>query len=160
MGAVVDQDTIYVHIADELKCVADQVDSVVDRFDGYFEDILAKEDPEAMTQAFLQVGGQVFRDGITIQRIAVLLLFSYKLVKLYLRKLREKVTQFLGPQVTKFIVLAGKFLFAAFLKYQVISWVRQQGGWQNLASSWTSLAFVVGIGLVGLAYVARYWKSS
>ena len=155
-----DQDAVCVNIAEELKCIADQVDSVVDHYDGYFEEILREEDSDAMTKAFLQVGGEVFRDGITLQRIGVLLLFSYKLVKLFLRKVTQRVTQFLKWNVTEFIILAGKFIFAAFVKYQVLSWVRQQGGWQNLTPSlsWTSVAIFTGTVLIGLGFAARFWK--
>ena len=160
MGTGTDQDSVYVNIADDLKCIADQVDAVVAHYDGYFEEILMKEDPDAMTQAFLQVGGEVFRRGITIQRIFVLLLFGYKLVKYFLRKMAQGVAQLIPADITKFIILAGKFICEVFVKYKVLSWVREQGGWQNLAPavSWTSVAIFAGVVLAGVGFVARIWK--
>ena len=160
VGTGTDQDSVYVNIADDLKCIADQVDTVVAHFDGYFEEILMKEDPDAMTQAFLQVGGEVFRSGITIQRIFVLLLFGYKLVKYFLRKMAQGVAQLIPADVTNFIILAGKFICEVFVKYKVLSWVREQGGWQNLAPavSWTSVAIFAGVVLAAVGFVARIWK--
>lgn len=160
LGTTLGQDAVCANIADELKCIADKVDSVVEQYDGYFEEILKDDDDEAMKQAFLKVGGEVFRSGITTQRIVVLLLFGYKLVKLFLRKVAQKVTGLLPSHVTDFIILAGKFVFAAFMKYQVLSWVREQGGWQNLAPSisWATAAFVVGAMLIVFGFVARFWR--
>ena len=160
VGTGTDQDSVYVNIADDLKCIADQVDAVVAHYDGYFEEILMKEDPDAMTQAFLKVGGEVFRGGITTQRIFVLLLFGYKLVKYFLRKMAQGVAQLIPADVTNFIILAGKFICEVFVKYKVLSWVREQGGWQNLAPavSWTSIAIFAGVVLAGVGFVARIWK--
>ena len=160
MGTGTDQDSVYVNIADDLKCIADQVDAVVAHYDGYFEEILMKEDPDAMTQAFLKVGGEVFRGGITTQRIFVLLLFGYKLIKYFLRKMAQGVAQLIPADVTKFVILAGKFICEVFVKYKVLSWVREQGGWQNLAPavSWTSVAIFAGVVLAGVGFVARIWK--
>lgn len=159
-GTGTDQDAVYVNIAEDLKCIADQVDAVVAHYDGYFEEILRLKDPDAMTQAFLQVGGEVFRGGITIQRIFVLLLFGYKLVKYHLRKMAQGVAQLIPADITKFIILAGKFICEVFLKYKVLSWVREQGGWQNLAPalSWTSVAIFAGVVLAGIGFLASVWK--
>lgn len=143
-------------IALELDIVVEQVDTVVDNYSKDLDRIIERNDPEAMSQSFQQVGEHLFRKGITTMRIFVLLRFGYKLVQRFFLNLKRGMDQCLGTEVSDFILLVGTFLFKAFLKNHVMPWVREHGGWQRVLSSvnWGALAVCAGVVLIGLGL----WK--
>ena len=147
-------------IGNELRTISDKVDNIVDVYNGYFERMLASEDSEVMLNTFLQVGGQVFRDKITPQRIIVLLVFSYKLVKLYMRKIKQRAKHLIQKDISNFLIQTGQFLVKAFLKYSVLQWIRMNGGWSSLVpTSWSHYVVILGTVVVVSFLIARYWKS-
>lgn len=145
-------------ISGELKHMVEQVDGRVDRLSLQMEKIFEQKEPEAMRQVFLQVAENVFRKGITTMRIFVLLRFSYKLVQHFFLKAKNKMEQHLGTEVTHFILLVGSFLIKAFLKCNILPWLKKNGGWRILLPSfnWGVLAVCTGLFLVGLGL----WKMS
>jgi hypothetical protein len=147
-------------IGKELRTISDQVDGVVQGYAGYFDQMLAQEDSDQMAETFLQVGGRVFEKGVTLGGIIVLLVFSYKLVKLYMRKLKNRAKQILQKDITSFLVRAGTFLAKAFVKYNVLQWVRRQGGWSEVVlDNWPQYAIVFGVALIVTTLAVSYWKS-
>ena len=158
IGLNMEDKEVLKNIAVEFDSVVEQVDGVLDRYSADLDRIIQRNEPEATNQAFLQVAEHLFRKGITTLRIFVLLRFGYKLVQRFFLKVRKKMDQYLGTEVTNFILLVGTFLFKAFLKNHILCWVKGNGGWQSLLSSFNlgGLAICVGVFLIGFGL----WKMS
>ena len=153
-----EDEEVFSHIAVELVQVVEEVDAKLESRIPQIDEILECNGPQAMRQTFLKVSEYLFRKGITNLRIFVLLRFSYMLVQRFFLKVKNKMEQHLGTEVTKFILLVGDSLFKAFLKSCILPWLKENGGWRILLPSfnWGGLAVCAGLFLIGLGL----WKMS
>ena len=149
---------MYSDIAAVLGLVVEQVDSALQPFISQLDRIIQRNEPDAMRQAFLRVAENLFRNGITTLNILVLLRFAYILVQRLFLSVKNKMEQHLGREVTKFILLAGAFVFKAFRECRILPWLKENGGWRILLPSfnWGGLAVCAGLFLIGLGL----WKMS
>ena len=140
-----DQDESMKNCANKLIVVAEEVDGVADKCaDQIVTEVPTENVLATLKDIFSKLSSLVFKDGVTLGKICVLLLFAYKLVKKFLRKLIGISDRVLGKKVTEFIIHCTNVLVAAFLQYKVLEWVRSNGGWQKLLqhtwkrSEWSS----------------------
>ena len=157
-----DQDESIKNCANELIVIAEEVDGVVDKYlDQIVTEIPTENVLDTLKDIFSKLSSLVFKAGVTLRKICVLLLFAYKLVKKFLRMLRGISERVLGKKVTEFIIHCANVLVAAFLKYKVLEWVRSNGGWQKLLqhawkrSEWSLWIIVVGACAVIVAILYR-----
>ena len=119
-----------VEVGQSLQGMADEVDAILDDVKEIVDQLLTG-DSEVSSQKllsfFMKMTEEIVKNGINKAVIVTIIMFAYALIRHYLKRyIREDILQFIERMAS--------LLYQVFVKFKILDWIIQIGGWDALKS--------------------------
>ena len=124
-----------VEVGQDLRGTAEEVDGLLNDVREVIDSMLdegSEVSMQKLTEFFMAAGGEVLKNGVTKGAVMITVMVGYALIRRYLKR-------YINEDILTFIEKMASFLYQIFMKYHVLDWIMQIGGWKMFKSMTSSI---------------------
>jgi len=119
-----------VEVGRGLLDMAEEVDGLLDDVKDIIDSLLdegSEVSAQRLSGFFMQIVEEIVKNGISKAAVMIILMAAYALIRRYLKR-------YINEDILQFIEKLASLLYQAFVKFGILDWIMQNGGWTILKS--------------------------